>query len=177
MKTSRLSRRPECPIPGTGAESVRTVPDFEDILRLFGEFKVRYLIVGGLAFIYHAKPRYTKDIDLWIDQGAENVAKANRALAEFGSPSLIDPDRPDEILQLGNDPHRIDILRSIVELDFDDAWTRRIEAPYGEAPAFWIDLDSLITIKSRIDHPRHREDARVLRQVRDGKRGSGSTES
>ena len=68
MKTSRLSRRLECPIPGVGAESVRTVPDFEDILRLFGEFKVRYLIVGGLAFIYHAKPRYTKDMDLWVDQ-------------------------------------------------------------------------------------------------------------
>jgi hypothetical protein len=131
---------------------------------------VRYLIVGSLAFIYHAKPRYTKDIDLWIDQAPENVAKANRALAEFGSPSLIDPDRPDEILQLGNDLHRIDILRSTVELDFDDAWARRIEAPYGEAPANWIDLASLIAIKSRIDQPRHQEDARVLRLVRDRKR-------
>jgi len=169
MKMSRSSRRPEYPIPRIGAESVRTVPDFEDILRLFAEFKVRYLIVGGLAFVYHAKPRYTKDIDLWIDQAPENVARVNRALVEFGSPSLIDADRPDEILQLGNDPHRIDILRSIVELDFDDAWARRIEAPYGEAPANWIDLDSLIVIKSRIDHPRHREDLRVLQMVRDRK--------
>jgi len=145
---------------------VRAIPDFEDILNLFANVEARYLIVGGLAFIYHAKPRFTKDIDLWIDQTSSNVAKVNRALAEFGSPQLIDPAHPDEILQLGNAPHRIDILRSVVDLDFNEAWNRRIEAPYGEAPANWIDIDSLIAIKSAIDHPRHREDARVLKLVK-----------
>ena len=145
---------------------MNTVPDFEDILVLFAEFNVRYLIVGGLAFIYHAKPRYTKDIDLWIDPSPENVANVNRALSEFGSPSLIDAEEPDQILQLGNAPHRIDILRSVVDLDFSRAWDTRIEGTYGEAPANWIDLDSLIEIKSSIDHPRHREDARVLKMVR-----------
>jgi len=145
---------------------VRTVPDFEDILQLFAEHGVRYLIVGGLAFIYHAKPRYTKDIDLWIDAEPDNVAKVNRALVEFGSPDLIDADRPDEILQLGVDPNRIDLLRDVIDLDFGKAWERRIEGSYGDAAANWIDLDSLIAIKSAIDHPRHREDARVLMMVR-----------
>jgi hypothetical protein len=145
---------------------VKTVADFEDILTLFAELEVRYLIVGGLAFIFHAKPRYTKDMDLWVDPSPDNVAKVNRALTEFGSPSLVDVDDPDEILQLGNAPHRIDILRAVVDLDFDAAWSRRIRAPYGQAPANWIDLDSLIEIKSRIYHPRHREDARVLKMVK-----------
>ncbi len=145
---------------------MKTVPDFEDILALFAEFNVRYLIVGGLAFIYHAKPRYTKDIDLWIDPSPGNVASVNCALSEFGSPSLIDATDPDQILQLGSAPHRINILRSVVDLEFDRAWRRRIKAPYGDAPATWIDLDSLIEIKSSIDHPRHREDARVLKMVR-----------
>jgi hypothetical protein len=148
---------------------VKTVPDFEDMLSLFARFDVRYLIVGGLAFIFHAKPRFTKDIDLWIDSSSDNVARVNRALIEFGSPSSIDAEDPDEILQLGNAPHRIDILRNVVELDFDAAWNRRIQGRYGEAPANWIDLDSLIEIKSSIDHPRHREDARVLRMVRERK--------
>jgi hypothetical protein len=44
-----------------------TVQDFEDILHMLEKHAVRYLIIGGLAFIYHAKPRYTKDLDLWID--------------------------------------------------------------------------------------------------------------
>lgn len=142
------------------------VQDFEDILELFSRHRVRYLIVGGLAFIFHAKPRYTKDIDLWVDPDPENVQRANRALQEFGSPSLLTTDDPDEILQLGVAPNRIDILRGTIDLTFEDVWPRRIESVYGRAPANWIDLDSLLEIKSSIDHPRHREDARVLQAVR-----------
>ena len=144
-----------------------TVKDFEDILELFARHGVRCLIVGGLAFIYHAKPRYTKDIDLWIDADPENVRQANRALEEFGSPSLMTVDDPEEILQLGVAPNRIDILRETISLDFAEAWPRRIESHYGRAPANWIDLDSLLAIKSAIDHPRHQEDARVLKAVKD----------
>ena len=143
------------------------VQDFEDILELFARHRVRYLIVGGLAFIYHAKPRYTKDIDLWIDSEVDNVRRANLALEEFGSPSLMTLDDPDEILQLGVAPNRIDILRETIALDFGEVWPRRIEGRYGTAPANWIDLDSLLAIKSAIDHPRHQEDARVLRAVRE----------
>jgi len=147
-----------------------TVQDFEDILGLFARHKVRYLIVGGLAFIYHAKPRYTKDIDLWIDSEHDNVRRANRALVEFGSPSLLTVEDPDEILQLGVAPNRIDILRETIALDFAEVWPRRIEGRYGDAPVNWIDLDSLLAIKSAIDHPRHQEDARVLKAVRDRKK-------
>jgi len=142
-----------------------TVEDFEDILDLFARHEVRYLIVGGLAFIFHAKPRYTKDIDLWVDGAQDNVERANRALAEFGSPEVLTVDQPDEILQIGVAPNRIDILRTTVALSFAEAWPRRIESRYGRAPANWIDLESLLAIKSAIDHPRHQEDARVLRAV------------
>jgi hypothetical protein len=37
-------------------------------------------------------------------------------------------------------------------------------------PANWIDLESLLAIKSAIDHPRHQEDARILKMVRDRQR-------
>lgn len=150
-----------------------TVQDFEDMLELLERFEVRYLIIGGLAFIYYAKPRFTKDIDLWIGPEAENVDRANRALAEFGSPHLLDPSRSEEILQLGVAPNRIDLLRDTESIEFDDAWRRRVEGRYGRAKAFWIDLDSLIEIKSSIDHPRHQDDARVLRLVRDRRDAEG----
>lgn len=144
---------------------METVEDFEDILDLFAQHQVRYLIVGGLAFIFHAKPRYTKDIDLWVDPEPENVERANRALAEFGSPALLVVEKPDEILQIGVAPNRIDLLRTTVALSFFDAWPRRIVGHYGRAPANWIDLASLLAIKSAIDHPRHQDDARILRAV------------
>jgi len=70
---------------------METIQDFEDMLFFLDKHRVRYLIIGGLAFIFHAKPRYTKDMDLWIDPDPENVKKANNALAEFGSPFLLNP--------------------------------------------------------------------------------------
>jgi len=144
---------------------METIQDFEDMLVLLEKYKVRYLIIGGLAFIYHAKPRYTKDMDLWIDPAAENTKRANQALAEFGSPYLIDPKKSKEILQLGIAPDRIDILRHVPGVQFKTAWQKRIIGHYGKAAANWIGLDSLISIKNQIDHPRHREDVRVLREV------------
>ncbi len=143
-----------------------TIHDFEDLLVLFQKYRVRYLIIGGLAFTYHAVPRYTKDIDLWLDSNADNVARANRALTEFGSPALLDAGKPDEILQIGIAPNRIDLLRGIRGVRFESAWKKRISSSYGAARAKWIHLDGLIRIKSLIDDPRHQEDARILREVR-----------
>ncbi len=143
-----------------------TVQDFEDLLELMRSHQARYLIVGGLAFIYHAKPRYTKDMDLWVDASADNIARANKALEEFGSPTLLAVNEPTQVVQIGVAPNRIDLIVSVGDTDFDAAWEKRIETGYGNAPANWIDLDTLIEIKSRIDHPKHQEDARVLREVR-----------
>lgn len=142
------------------------IQDFEDILALFDLQHVEYLIVGGLAFIYHAKPRYTKDMDLWINPLPENVAHANKALAEFGSPFLLDPDKPNQIVQLGVAPNRIDLLLDVGEIQFESAWDKRIVGMYGDSKANWIDLDSLIQIKQRINKPKHKEDVRVLLKVK-----------
>jgi hypothetical protein len=145
---------------------METVRDFEDMLSLLEKHEVRYLIIGGMAFIYHAKPRYTKDMDLWIDPRLKNVEKANQALIEFGSPFLLAPGKGGEILQLGLAPDRIDFLRQVKGATFDTAWKHRIRGQYGDVTANWVDLKTLIRIKSQIDHPRHQEDARVLREVR-----------
>lgn len=147
-----------------------TVQDFEDFLDLLDRHTVRYLIIGGLAFIYHAKPRFTKDIDVWLDPTPGNLRRANAALAEFGSPHLLELARGDEILQLGVAPNRIDLLRQAGPLAFEEAWGRRVEGVYGHARACWISIEDLLAIKERIDHPRHREDARVLRKVLERRR-------
>ena len=144
-----------------------TLQDFEDMLTLMHKHQVRYLIIGGLAFIYHAKPRYTKDMDLWIDATTENITQANTALAQFGSPTLIEHDDPEQIIQIGIAPDRIDLIFTVPQISFNVAWQSRIEGNYGKSPANWIDLDGLIQIKDAIDNPRHQDDARNLKRVRD----------
>lgn len=141
------------------------VPDFEDMLALLNEHHVRYLIIGGLAFIFHAKPRYTKDMDLWVQGTDENILRANHALAEYGSPTLLDFNAPTQVLQIGVAPNRIDMLVNMESISFAEAWKQHVEAPYGNIDAHWIGIESLLRIKSTINHPRHQEDARVLHQV------------
>ncbi len=62
--------------------------DFSDLLRLFNDNHVEYLVIGGYAFIQYAEPRYTKDLDLWVGTGAANAAAVFRALREFGAPLM-----------------------------------------------------------------------------------------
>jgi hypothetical protein len=145
---------------------METIRDFEDMLDLLHQHEARYLVIGGLAFIYHAKPRYTKDMDLWIGPAEANLQRANQALAEFGSPTLFEFNNPKQILQMGVAPNRIDLILDAGELDFENAWTRRIEGAYGDAPVNWVDIDTLIEMKSRIQEPRHQDDVRVLKQVK-----------
>lgn len=149
-----------------------TVPDFEDLLVLLNQHQTRYMIVGGLAFIFHAKPRFTKDMDLWVSGDSENLQKVNCALADFGSPFLMAMDEPDQVVQLGIAPNRIDLLVEVGPVNFEEAWSRRVSAPYGQAEAYWIHLDDLETIKSSIQDPRHQDDARILRRVRERRKDS-----
>ena len=123
---------------------METVQDFEDLLEFFHRHRAKYLIIGGLAFIYHAKPRYTKDMDLWVGPSPENLKRANRALSEFGSPTLLAPDEPTQVVQIGVAPNRIDLIVDVGGLDFESTWEKRLVSRYGGSEANWIDLDSLI---------------------------------
>jgi hypothetical protein len=62
------------------------VQDYKDLLSAFHAHGVRYLIVGGYAVIYHAQPRFTKDI-----ADADSIRKA--AEAQLGqTPKQQGPD-------------------------------------------------------------------------------------
>jgi hypothetical protein len=108
--------------------------DFRDLLRSFNAAGVRYLIVGGYAVMIHTEPRYTKDLDLWIDAVADNARRMIAALNEFGAPtSDIQPSdftEPEVFFQIGVEPVRIDILTSVTGLGFEGAWERRITAGF-----------------------------------------------
>jgi predicted nucleotidyltransferase len=60
--------------------------DFSDLLKLFNDKGVRYLVVGGYAVIQYAEPRFTKDLDLWVATDPKNATAVFEALKEFGAP-------------------------------------------------------------------------------------------
>ena len=146
--------------------------DFKDLLRLFNDAGVKYLIVGGMAFIFHAEPRYTKDLDLWISPDPDNAAVVYSALRRFGAPlANITPQdfaNPDLFYQMGRPPARVDILMSIPGLDFELAWSRRVEGSVDDLKMPFVSRDDLISSKLAAGRPQDLQDARTLQlRVRD----------
>jgi hypothetical protein len=125
--------------------------DFEDLLRTIERYGVKYLVVGGHAVMRYTEPRYTKDLDLWIEASAENSTAVFAALAEFGAPlaGLSPPDfaREGFVYQLGMPPARVDILMSIDGVTFSQAWPNRERAKLGSVDAWFIGRKDLIANK------------------------------
>jgi len=131
---------------------VKVNKDFKEFIELLNKNNVNYLLVGGYAVGYHSRPRYTEDIDIWIQPSLENAKKIIHVLNKFGftgvSVSIEELIQPEKIIQLGLPPQRIDILTSIDGVNFNEAWERRIVDSFGDIPVFIISLKDLIKNKS-----------------------------
>jgi len=122
-------------------------PDFKEFIQLLNVNQVKYLVIGGYAVAIHGHPRYTKDIDIWIEMTPENAQKLLIALTQFGFGDLglsaEDFQTPDQIIQLGYPPNRIDLITTPDGVDFDTCYTSKIEMIISEIVVNFIDLANL----------------------------------
>jgi hypothetical protein len=144
--------------------------DFRDLLSALSEAEARFLVVGAHAVIYHAVPRYTKDLDLWVEASPENARRVYRALARFGAPleTLREEDlsTPGTIFQIGIEPNRIDIITEVEGLKFEQAWRNRIETRYGDVAMAVLSLEDLLTNKKKVGRPQDLLDVEWLDRAR-----------
>jgi hypothetical protein len=121
--------------------------DFKEFIQSLNEHNVRYLIIGGYAVAFHGHPRYTKDLDVWIESDQENAVNTLKALTQFGfgSLGLTENDflEPDQIIQLGYPPNRIDILTTLEGVDFEDCYASRVVTTIDDIPMNFIGLENL----------------------------------
>ncbi len=141
-------------------------PDFRDLLLAFNAAKVRYLVVGAYAVTFHAQPRFTKDLDIWVEASAENAARVHRALTSFGAPvsevTVEDLANQEMVYQIGVPPNRIDILMGVTGLEFHESWPERVESQYGDCPIHVISRHDLIRNKRATGRPQDLIDLRTL---------------
>lgn len=92
-------------------------------------------------------PRYTKDIDIWIELADDNAANIVNALDQFGFGSLglqaEDFLVPDQIIQPGYPPNRIGILTSLEGVEFTSRYATRVDVPIDNLTVHFIDLENL----------------------------------
>jgi hypothetical protein len=128
--------------------------DYRELLSILNAHNVKYLVIGAYAVAIHAQPRATKDLDIWVKADSENAKAVFAALAQFGAPlrdfSPTDFEAPGPFFRIGREPVGVDILTAIPGVDFETAWSRRIEAVFDEATdlrANVISRDDLLVAK------------------------------
>lgn len=121
--------------------------DFKEFIQSLNDNRVRYLVIGGYAVALHGHPRYTKDLDVWIEMKPDNAAKIVKALEQFGLASLglkaEDFLVPDQIVQLGYPPNRIDVLTTLPGVEFERCYASRVQVEIGGVTVNFIDLENL----------------------------------
>ncbi len=145
--------------------------DFREFAELLEKNAVKYLIIGGFAVNFHGYPRYTKDIDIWIMIEKSNIINLLNALNQFGFGSLglteKDFSKEENIIQLGYEPNRIDLLVSVEGLDFESAYENKIVTEIEGTKLNFLSIDDLITAKKTSARPQDLADADFLTKLKE----------
>jgi predicted nucleotidyltransferase len=145
----------------TSASPKTMEPDqeFGEFVKLLESHGVKYVIIGGYAVISHGHPRYTGDIDFFVEKSPENARKLVKVINEFFGPQphitedcFLDDDR---MSQFGAPPYRIDVLVNVPGIEFADVAPQAIKGKIGGTQASIIDLPDLI--KSKKAAGRHKD--------------------
>lgn len=140
--------------------------DFKEFIQLLNKNQVEYLVIGGYAVGFHGHPRYTGDIDIWLNPTRENIEKIPQVLNEFGFSSIdyhiSDFKKKDNIIRIGFPPFRIDLMVAIDGVSFETCYPNRKEIKLDDVRVNFIGLDDLIKNKKACNRKKDQLDLENL---------------
>lgn len=140
--------------------------DFREFVELLNKHEVRYLVTGGYAVAVYGHPRYTGDIDFWVEAALPNGEKLVKVFAEFGLSSFgIEPKdfaTREKIIQIGYPPFRIDIITSIDGVEFEEAYHKKNLLELDGIQIAFISLNDLKKNKKASGRPKDLDDLKNL---------------
>jgi hypothetical protein len=131
--------------------------DLREFIELLNSHAVEYVIVGAHSLAFHGRPRYTGDLDILVRPSLENAQRLTAVLTEFGFAvsdfKLSDFTDPDQVIQLGRIPNRIDLLTGITGVATSEALAKKISVDLAGLPVFILSKDLLIQNKRAVGRP------------------------
>ncbi len=145
--------------------------EFREFAESFLSHGVKFMVIGGYAVTAHGHPRYTGDIDFFVEKSPENAARIVRAVHDFFGPipgvqaeNFLDDGR---MSQFGVPPDRIDILVKILGVAFEDAYPRREMLPLAGVNVPFIGLEDLKKNKKATGRHKDLGDLEALERLSD----------
>ena len=140
--------------------------DWREFLELLNSRGVDYVIVGAQSLAFHARPRYTGDLDILVRPTWNNAQQLLEVLNQFGFAQACfkktDFVEPEQMIQLGRAPSRIDLLTSISGVHTDEAFATKVSATLDGIPVFMLGIDALIRNKRAVGRPQDLADLESL---------------
>jgi hypothetical protein len=136
--------------------------DFKEFVALLQRHEAEYMIVGGYAVGVHGYPRYTGDLDIWLNPTVPNAERVLRAITDFGfgafNLTVADLTKEGNVIQFGQPPLRIDLLTAIDGVTFDACYANRKEVTFDGLTMNFIGYHDLVTNKKATGHHRDLDD-------------------
>lgn len=144
--------------------------DLCEFVHLLNAKKVRYMLVGAWALAFHARPRYTGDVDFFVESSSDNAARLMEVIDEFGFGGIgieaTDFLEADSVIQLGRAPNRVDLLTGISGVSFEEAWGGRVTASLSGIEVTVIGRGHLLRNKRAANRAKDRADIEWLERTR-----------
>jgi hypothetical protein len=142
-------------------------PDYKNLLGLFTEHGVEYVVVGAYTMAARGVVRATGDIGLFVRPTAENASAVYGALAEFDAP-LAQTTADDfavvrTVYQTGLVPSRIDILTEIDGVSFDQVGSVMLNVE--DLSVSFLNLESLKRNKASTGRAKDMLDLELLKET------------
>lgn len=151
--------------------------DFKDFIEVLNKYHVNYILVGGYAVILHGYPRYTGDLDIWVQCSEDNYNKLLNAMHEFGlftthfSLEKFLHSKNEDVHTFGIPPRRIDIMLDVKGLEFETAFDQSEISIINNVDVRLIHLKDLIKSKAAAGRHKDLNDIEHLKE-NDEKNGS-----
>jgi predicted nucleotidyltransferase len=143
---------------------------FREFIGLLESHGVKFVLVGGYAVGFHGFPRYTGDLDVFVEASAENATRLVKVFADFGFGDLgLKPDDftgPDMVVEIGREPLKIQILTGIDGVDFARCFSNRIDFEDAGTRIPFIALNELLANKAASPRAKDRIDLEELLRLR-----------
>ena len=143
-------------------------PDFQDFIKCFNKHKVRYVLVGGYAVIYHGYNRSTGDLDIFVEATVANYNRIVQAFEEFKMPvfdmtqSTFLNTESYEVFTFGVPPVSIDIITVLRGVTFDEAFTMSTNGLIDGITIRVLLKNGLLLAKKLSNRPKDLEDIHQL---------------
>jgi len=145
---------------------INLAEDFNDFLVLCLKHKVKFLVIGGYAVVHYSRPRYTGDLDIWVESSYENAEKVVAVLLDFGfttndvTTEMITDEK--EIIRMGYEPFRLELFTKIPGVTFTHCYPNLTSVNINGNPIPFIGLEDLKTNKAACGRDKDLQDLKEL---------------